>query len=132
MKPNRLFPSNFPRTSIISYLLILASVFFQSSSLLCSKQAGLTGRGHGLMALVVNPWYFGVLFCLGMQAVCWVLVLRRLPLSFAYPFMSLTLPVNLFGAWLLFHEQACANHVAGTLIILVGVILIAREGASNQ
>jgi drug/metabolite transporter (DMT)-like permease len=132
MKPHRMFPMDLSRASVVGYFFILASVFLQSASLLCSKQAGLTGHGHGLLTLVVNPWYFCSLCCLGLQALCWIFVLRRLPLSFAYPFMSLVLPLNLFWAWLLFREQVCAHHFVGTAIILLGVVLVAREGACNR
>jgi drug/metabolite transporter (DMT)-like permease len=89
-----------------------------------SKKAALVGKGAGLMASLITPWYVGALLCLGLQACVWIMALRYYPLSFAYPFTSLLRGLNLFGAWFIFHEQIHAHEILGILIIMSGIVLI--------
>jgi len=117
---------------ILGYALIVGSVLLQSCALACFKQAGLSGSHQGVLGLVVNLWYVLGLAMLASQAVLWMATLRRFELSFAYPFMSLVFPVNLILAALAFHEMIRPGHVVGTLLILAGVVVLARETAADQ
>lgn len=115
------------RETVIAFALVGISVLMQSLATVFGKLAGVYSAEKALLYVVVNPWYMAVLVSLGLQAVTWVLVLRRLPLSFAYPFMSLIFPLNLFAAYFLFHESVSAFNLAGTAFILAGVVILARE-----
>lgn len=106
---------------------VLASVLLQSGAAVCGKQAGLASAGRDIIFIVLNPWLAGVFICLGLQAACWVAALRRLPLSFAYPFMSLVLPINLVCSWLIFAEAISAPNVAGMGVIFLGVLVLATD-----
>ena len=54
----------------------------------------------------------------------WLVVLSRLPLSYAYPAMSLGYVLSFaLGVWL-FHEEWSARQVIGLAVIIVGVALI--------
>ena len=89
-----------------------------------SKQAALVGRGAGLLASLLSPWYAGAMVCLILQACVWIMALRYYPLSFAYPFTSLLRGLNLFGAWFFFHEQIYAHEILGIFIIMSGIVVI--------
>lgn len=106
---------------------IVLSVIFQSAAIVCAKYAGSISLGRGVASIIINPWYAGQLVALGMQTICWILVLRRLPLSFVYPFMSLVFPLNLVLAWLFFQEKVQVNHIVGTVLIVCGVVIIAMK-----
>ncbi|RJO68579.1 MAG: hypothetical protein C4523_07485 [Myxococcales bacterium] len=109
---------------------ILLSILLQSVATACAKQAALTSLGGDWSAFVANPWFAGMLAALIAQTGTWIMALRRLPLSFAYPFMSLTFGLNLLSAWLIFNETIHYAHIAGILLIMTGVGRIARSRPS--
>lgn len=106
---------------------VSVAIVCQSAAAALGKQAGLWSAGRPLAAVVLNPWYVASLAALGLQAVVWIMALRQLPLSFAYPFMSLVLPLNLLLAVWLFGETTAWNHFAGIAIVVCGVTLVSRE-----
>ena len=57
-----------------------------------------------------------------------LLVLRRLDVTFVYPFVGLGFILTMFlGAWLL-SEPVTGTRIVGTLLVVAGVALIARPG----
>ncbi len=57
----------------------------------------------------------------------WIVGLSRVDVSIAYPMLSLGYVVNALAAWYLFGEIIGPLRVAGILLILAGVFLIARS-----
>ncbi|MFS8980944.1 EamA family transporter [Cupriavidus necator] len=57
----------------------------------------------------------------------WIVGLSRVDVSIAYPMLSLGYVVNALAAWYLFGEMIGPLRVAGILLILAGVFLIARS-----
>ena len=106
---------------------IALSVLFQSISAALGKQAALASLNTGGWSLVLNPWYAGMLFALFLQALCWILALKRFPLSVAYPFMSTVFGLNLLWARLIFNEPVSMTQIAGIAVIMAGVAIIARK-----
>jgi undecaprenyl phosphate-alpha-L-ara4N flippase subunit ArnE len=76
-----------------------------------------------MAGILINPWLLAEFTTLGIGAVIWVLTLRRVSLSVAYPFMSLAFGVSLAAAWFVFGEVVTAKHVAGIAIIIGGVVV---------
>jgi drug/metabolite transporter (DMT)-like permease len=62
----------------------------------------------------------------GISAVFWLLALRQADLSFAYPFLSLTYIAVLFGGALLFHETVTFWRIGGFVVVIAGLLIIAR------
>ena len=56
-----------------------------------------------------------------------LLVLSRVDLSFAYPFLSLAYVVATLYAYFVFHEDVNAYRIAGIGLICLGTILISRS-----
>lgn len=106
------------------YLWILASILFRTLASICAKQAGLSTSNNEIYKILINPWYFAELILLISQAISWIMVLRRFTLSFAYPFMSLTIILNLISAYFLFNEPISINNILGAFFITIGVIKI--------
>ncbi|MBN3263136.1 4-amino-4-deoxy-L-arabinose-phosphoundecaprenol flippase subunit ArnF [Pectobacterium brasiliense] len=69
------------------------------------------------------------MLCYGLSMVCWFMVLRYLPLSRAYPLISLSYAVVYLAAvflpWL--NEPMSLRKNLGVLIILLGVWLVSRN-----
>ena len=58
----------------------------------------------------------------------WFLVLSRADVSFAYPLVSIGYIFNSVAAYYLLHEHAFSPmRLAGTLVIIVGVVLVCQS-----
>jgi multidrug transporter EmrE-like cation transporter len=79
------------------------------------------------MKLAMNPPILGGLACYVVSVVVWILALSRVPVSVAYPMLSVGYIVNAIAAWLLFGESITAQKLVGIGFIVVGVFLVARS-----
>ena len=104
-------------------MYVLAAVVCQSLSLCFIKFAALSAAGE---VKYLTGWYFGSLLALGVQALFWQQALRRLPLSAAYPMMSLVFVVIPIISFFIFGESISVLQAAGTGIIAAGTILLVR------
>jgi drug/metabolite transporter (DMT)-like permease len=116
----------------VGLIWVAAAIALRSSAAFSGKQAALVSRGGALVDLAWNPWYGLMLVVLLAQSVAWLLALRRLPLSYSYPFMSLVLVINLAGARWLFGESVGFGQITGIAIIIAGVVLVALGGAESS
>ena len=79
------------------------------------------------MKLATSPPIVAGIACYVVSLVVWVLALSRVPVSLAYPMLSVGYIVNAVGAWLLFGESITAQKLVGIAFIIVGVYLVARS-----
>ena len=81
-----------------------------------------------------------VLFGIGMyllSTVLWLWVLSRVPLSFAYPCISVSYIIIIVAGKRIFHERIDAWKIAAVILILAGVIVLgfsepAQTGAPSS
>jgi drug/metabolite transporter (DMT)-like permease len=91
---------------------------------LIAGDAGFWQRG--LKLLSVPPlWY--ALLAYGVSVIVWLVGLSRVPVSQAYPLLSLGYAINILLAWWLLGEVPNAQRVAGIGVIVIGVVLVARS-----
>jgi multidrug transporter EmrE-like cation transporter len=84
------------------------------------------GKLAFLFGQLLNPWILSGFVAAFAASLAWMAAMTRLPLAYAYPFMSLAFVlVMLFGA-LFLGEQIGAAKVVGTLLVMAGLIVIAR------
>jgi multidrug transporter EmrE-like cation transporter len=81
-------------------------------------------------ALATHPGVLGGLACYALSVVVWIVALSRVDVSIAYPLLSVGYVVNALLAMWLFGEAVSAQRWLGIGVILVGVLLVARSGAS--
>ena len=91
---------------------------------LLADDAGLMNRAMQLVA-VPSLWY--ALTAYGLSVVVWIVGLSRVPVSQAYPMLSLGYVLNIGLAWWLFGEIPNAQRVIGVGVIVAGVVLVARS-----
>ena len=108
------------------FAILHAIVFLYSVSELVMKLASaqpfLSFKWCALYALVI--------FILGVYAVIWQQILKKLPLNLAYANKSLTLVWGTLLGALVFDEAVTASKVIGAAIVLLGVILMV--GGSSE
>jgi drug/metabolite transporter (DMT)-like permease len=81
-------------------------------------------RGLDLMA-VPSLWY--AVGAYGLSLIVWLVGLSRVPVSQAYPLLSMGYVINIGLAWWLLGEVPNAQRVAGIGVIVLGVVLVTRS-----
>lgn len=119
-----------------SFSLVLAGVLLNAAAQLLLK-AGTNRIGEFAFSLdnvvpvglkvAASPFVLGGLACYAVSVVVWIMALSRVPVSVAYPMLSIGYIVNAFAAWALFGESVTAQKLAGIGFIVVGVWLVARS-----
>jgi multidrug transporter EmrE-like cation transporter len=117
--------------------LILVSVLMSSVAQIVLK-AGMTShsivqslsagsRWSAVLSIGTNP---KVLCGLGIYfagAVVWLLVLARVEVSLAYPFVGIGFVVTMLLGWLIHDDAVTLSRIAGTLLIATGVVVLGRS-----
>ena len=67
------------------------------------------------------------LTCYGLSVAAWIVGLSRVPVSQAYPILSVGYIVTALLAWITLGESVTAARWAGIGLIVVGVLLVARS-----
>lgn len=122
--------------NLVSFSLILTGVLLNAAAQLLLK-AGTLRVGHFEFTLAnalpvgtqlaLQPHILGGLACYGVSVVVWIMALSRVPVSMAYPMLSIGYIVNAFAAWWLFGESITAQKLVGIGFIVIGVWLVARS-----
>jgi len=79
------------------------------------------------MKLALEPHIAGGLACYVVSVAVWIVGLSRVPVSIAYPMLSVGYVVNAVAAWYLFGESLTAQKLIGIAFIIAGVFLVARS-----
>jgi len=120
----------------VSFSLVLAGVLLNAAAQLLLK-AGTNAVGHFAfdldnlipvgLKLALEPHIVGGLGCYVVSVVVWIMALSRVPVSIAYPMLSIGYVVNALVAWQWFGEALAAQKMTGIAFIIVGVYLVARS-----
>lgn len=115
------------KTGLRMVLLIQSMVLLYSFVSMLSKIASGMMEQYGFWS-----WQFILLFCgmvggLGVYAVLWQQVLKKVELITAYVHKSTTLLWSLVWSATIFHETIQWNNVVGIVIIVVGIILVTQD-----
>ena len=100
-------------------------------------KAGMTSEGvqralgHGplvgqVLAVLLNPWVIVGLALYVTSAAVWLVVLARVPVSTAYPFVAVAIVLTGLLGRLIFHDNFPPMKIAGSALIVGGVALLAR------
>jgi multidrug transporter EmrE-like cation transporter len=120
----------------VAFSLVLTGVLLNAAAQLLLK-AGTNRIGEFAFSLAnvvpvglkvaSSPFVLGGLACYAVSVVVWIMALSRVPVSVAYPMLSIGYIVNAVAAWLLFGESLAAQKLVGIGFIVVGVWLVARS-----
>jgi drug/metabolite transporter (DMT)-like permease len=116
--------------------LILFTVLTNAAAQLLLKR-GMTGVGaldvaqDGLVwtviRIVFNPFVFAGLVTFVVSMASHLVVLSKVQISYAYPFLSLAYVVVGVFAYFVFHEDLGPARIAGIGLIVLGTIFIAQS-----
>jgi multidrug transporter EmrE-like cation transporter len=118
-----------------TFLLILAGVLLNAGAQLLLK-AGVSPLGaislepatalRTLGQVLSQMPILAGLACYVVSVGIWIVALSRVPVSLAYPMLSLGYVVNALAAWWLFGEMLGPARWGGIALILAGVFVMAR------
>lgn len=108
---------------------IIFAAFGQVSWKLGMNQAGqlATLNLTTLSSVLLNPYVLLGFVMYALSTIFWLIALSKKELSFVYPFISLTYIIVLVLSSLVLKESMGVNKLVGTLIIIIGLIIIARS-----
>jgi multidrug transporter EmrE-like cation transporter len=120
----------------LTWCLLLGGVFLNAAAQLLLKAATrhsgelIGDSGQVSWTSVTHlagavPLWIG-LGCYGVSVILWLGALSRVPVSVAYPMLSIGYVVNAFAAALLFGEALSAGKLAAIGLICAGVFMLAR------
>ena len=72
-------------------------------------------------------WFAGAVAVIGIYAMLWQQVLKRIELGTAYMFKGTSLIFTMLIAALLFGEAITIPNIIGSVIIIVGIVFLARS-----
>jgi drug/metabolite transporter (DMT)-like permease len=91
----------------------------------------------GAMQMVENPgitllekikWPIVVgLFLYGISTILWIMALKKVELSYAYPMVSLGYIFVFIASYFIFHEPLNWLRLGGMLFIIAGISLVAKS-----
>lgn len=72
-------------------------------------------------------FFYGlVILNLGVYAIVWQQIIKKLPLNTAYSNKAITIVWGILWGFIFFREQITWNMIVGALIVIVGVVLVVR------
>ncbi len=77
--------------------------------------------------MAVEPHFIAGAACYGVSLFVWILGLSRVPVSIAYPLLSVGYVINAIAAYYLLGEALTAARWTGIGFIIIGVWLVARS-----
>ena len=121
--------------TLSSFGLIFTGVMLNAAAQILMK-AGTNSIGYFEFSMenvlpiglkLATEWHIVVaLFCYALSVVIWVLALSRVPVSIAFPMLSMAYVVNAVAAWYLLGEAFNPTKLVGMGVIILGVIIISR------
>ncbi|MBV9345378.1 MAG: EamA family transporter [Gammaproteobacteria bacterium] len=121
---------------LADFLILCTGVLLNALAQLGLKAATrvsgpLTAGGAHLwqrsLELLTVPALWAAVLAYGVSLIVWLGGLSRVPVSQAYPLLSLGYVINIALAWWLLGEVPNLQRVAGIGVIVIGVVLVARS-----
>jgi multidrug transporter EmrE-like cation transporter len=118
------------------FLMVITAICFSVSGELMLK-SGMNSVGvlafHNFWATMAkifsHPRILAGFGLFGIGAVIWLAAISRVPLSWAYPMLSIGYVLILLFSAIILKEQVAPLRWVGALVICAGIILVFRSGA---
>lgn len=77
-----------------------------------------------LISVIFSPKIFAGFLLYGISSIIWLFVLKRFPLSVAYPALSLSYIAIILLSWRYFEEPLTLYKLLGSVLIVLGVYVL--------
>ncbi len=124
--------------SLKIFLMIIGSVLLSAFAQISMRKgmssdsiqnilASAAGAIESSFVIASNPFVIIGLLMYGFSAAIWLLVLARIEVTMAYPFVGLGFIVTAILGFLILKEPLGVIRVMGTLLIALGVVMVSRS-----
>ncbi|MEC4818168.1 MAG: EamA family transporter [Scytonema sp. PMC 1069.18] len=116
-----------PQEFLLLLMSVLASVagqFFLKNGALKLGRVNLASAVHQILRIINTPELLVGLFCYGLGALAYILLLTRVNLSVAGPAASLVYVFSIILGYFFFHETIPLMRAVGLGLIVSGVLLV--------
>ena len=103
-----------------SYLILVCINFIYACTSICTKMASR----QDVLSWSYLLWIASAIGVMGVYALLWQQVISRMPISVAYMLKGTNLVFVLLFSTLFFGEVITLNNLVGSLIIVVGNVLV--------
>jgi drug/metabolite transporter (DMT)-like permease len=110
-------------TAYTTFLAVVVVLGMASGQILFKLASG---RG-GFTAIFLSPIFWSAVILYGVITVFWVLLLREVELSRAYPIIAATYVIVPAASVLLLGEKLGSTYVLGVVLIVIGIVLSVRS-----
>lgn len=83
------------------------------------------GKVRFIFDLLMNPWVISGVVATFLSGVSWMLAMTKFPLNYAYPWTSISFLIIFIVGVFVFDEPMSLGGAAGTVFVVIGVIMIA-------
>lgn len=105
------------------YVVLYAAFVIDSLATVCGKLAS----NYPSMSLPFLFWYAADVAVLGVFAIIWQQILKKMPLSVAYSNRPVVTVLGVFYGCLLFSESLSLSSIIGIIVIIAGIWLVSAE-----
>lgn len=116
------------KSRIKSYILLHIVVFIYSMNSMINKKAALSE----FLSVRFIVLYGLVLISLGIYAIVWQQVIKKLPLNVAYANKSVTVIWGMIWGSIFFNEVITPKMLIGALIVIIGVVIVITGGEKTE
>jgi len=102
------------------FLLLHVSILIYALGTICSKMAATAEA----FSFPFFAWYAAFIGCLGIYALAWQQVLKKVPLVTAFCNKAVTIIWGMLFGVLFFRESITVMNVIGAVVVIAGVIMV--------
>jgi len=100
--------------------IIILTIFINLFTIIASKYIGVNLEFSKIFIF----WLSVLIITYGLKFTFWFFLNRKFQLSYIYPILSLNYFISLFLGKFLFKEDITINKIIGSVVIVVGVLII--------
>lgn len=104
------------------YIMLHILLALYSLGGICSKMAAQ----HRFLSFWFIFFYGLVILNLGLYAIVWQQIIKKLPLNTAYSNKAVTIAWGILWGFLFFQETIKWNMILGAAIVIIGVLIVVR------
>lgn len=109
------------------FLLHLMLMVYSMSGI-CSKKAASVR----LFSLEFCAYYGCIILLLGLYAIGWQQIIKRLPLTTAFANKAITIVWGIIWGFVFFHEAVTAGKVIGAGMVVLGIVMYAYADGEEK
>ena len=119
-------------SKLVAHLFVILTVVLSVYSQLIIKwqvNQRTAGEAEGnrilfVLSMLTNPWVLSGITATFLSGITWMLAMTRFEISYAYLFISLVFVLVPSGGYVFFNEAITPAKVAGSVLIMLGVIVV--------